>query len=168
MVLFALLPSSAQQGQSACGSDCVFLLQVGLDGVSVGCNSDCSFHKRSSFRLLPDQRIQNLYSGFCFFQSTRIMGLSLRKCSAHALHFALDEGDTGPASHCPPLQPFPSQCHSTSYGWLCSQCVTRRGPGMLLLGTRQSVSSRETSTGWSHPGSHLPCPSHMAKPLYPG
>ncbi|KYO23025.1 RING finger protein 224 isoform D [Alligator mississippiensis] len=74
-------------------------LLVGLDGVSVGCNSDCSFHKRSSFRLLPDQRIQNLYSGFCFFQSTRIMGLSLRKCSAHALHFALDED-----VHCPRAQ----------------------------------------------------------------
>nr|XP_032628763.1 uncharacterized protein LOC116820418 [Chelonoidis abingdonii] len=74
-------------------------LLVGLDGVSLGCNSDRSSDGRSSFRLLPDQRLQNLHSGFCVFQKPRGPGLFLQKCSSHALRFALDED-----VHCPRAQ----------------------------------------------------------------
>ncbi|CAM4664497.1 unnamed protein product [Caretta caretta] len=79
-------------------------LLVGLDGVSLGCSSDCSSDGRSSFRLLPDQRLQNLHSGFCVFQKPRSPRLFLQKCSSHALRFALDED-----VHCPRAQSWRSR-----------------------------------------------------------
>ncbi|XP_044848575.1 uncharacterized protein LOC123352472 isoform X7 [Mauremys mutica] len=79
--------------RSLASSSC---LLVGLDGVSLGCKSDCSSDGRSSFRLLPDQRLQNLHSGFCVFRKPRSPGLFLQKCSSQALRFALDED-----VHCP-------------------------------------------------------------------
>ncbi|KAJ6652004.1 hypothetical protein lerEdw1_015829 [Lerista edwardsae] len=71
-------------------------LLVSPDGTALSSGSDCSAAARSSFRLLPDQRLQNLFSGLCLFQEAISTRLYLGKCSPQALHFALDRG-----VHCP-------------------------------------------------------------------
>uniref|UniRef100_UPI00109EED03 uncharacterized protein LOC114585878 n=1 Tax=Podarcis muralis TaxID=64176 RepID=UPI00109EED03 len=65
-------------------------LQVAPDGVSLLSSSDCSTDTKSSFRLLPDQRLQNLHLGFCVFQGVIHTKLYLGKCTPQALYFVLD------------------------------------------------------------------------------
>ncbi|XP_053138655.1 uncharacterized protein LOC128339115 isoform X2 [Hemicordylus capensis] len=71
-------------------------LLVASDGVSLLSSSDCSTNMKSSFRLLPDQRLQNLYSGFCAFQDIVSARLYLGKCTPQALYFVIDRD-----VHCP-------------------------------------------------------------------
>ncbi|XP_078238759.1 uncharacterized protein LOC110087453 [Pogona vitticeps] len=65
-------------------------LLVAPDGVSLLSGSRCSSDAKNSFRLLPDQRLQNLHSGLCLFQDIRSARLFLGKCTSQALHFVLD------------------------------------------------------------------------------
>ncbi|XP_061460446.1 uncharacterized protein LOC133373965 [Rhineura floridana] len=74
-------------------------LKVAPDGVSLLSSPDCSTDAKSSFRLLPDQRLQNLHSGFCLFQEVVSSKLSLEKCTPQALYFVLDRD-----VHCPRSQ----------------------------------------------------------------
>lgn len=53
---------------------------------------DCSADPRSSFRLLPDMRLQSLHSGLCLFQEAANATLYLGKCTTRALYFLLDQG----------------------------------------------------------------------------
>ncbi|XP_077162736.1 uncharacterized protein LOC143822031 [Paroedura picta] len=73
-------------------------LLVAPDGISLLTNSNCSTDAKSSFRLLPDQRLQNLNSGFCLFQDVISSKLYLQKCTSEALYFALDSDVQCPQS----------------------------------------------------------------------
>ncbi|XP_042334607.1 uncharacterized protein LOC121936433 [Sceloporus undulatus] len=65
-------------------------LLVAMDGVSLEISWDCSADAKHSFRLLPDQRLQNLLSGTCVFQDVIHASLFLGKCTPQAMYFALD------------------------------------------------------------------------------
>ncbi|XP_062815164.1 uncharacterized protein LOC103281621 isoform X2 [Anolis carolinensis] len=65
-------------------------LLVAVDGAFLRSSWNCSAEARHSFRLLPDQRLQSLQSGFCVFQDLRSTQLLLKKCSPQALYFVLD------------------------------------------------------------------------------
>ncbi|XP_025022899.1 uncharacterized protein LOC103051028 [Python bivittatus] len=65
-------------------------LLVAPDGFSTLSSSDCSPDPWSTFRLLPDLRLQNLHSGFCLFQEGTHSRLYLGKCTPQALFFFLD------------------------------------------------------------------------------
>ncbi|KAM3825566.1 uncharacterized protein M6D78_015869 isoform 1-T1 [Vipera latastei] len=71
-------------------------LLVTSGGSSVLSSWDCSADPRSSFRLLPDMRLQSLHSGLCVFQEAANATLYLGKCTARALYFLLDQD-----VHCP-------------------------------------------------------------------
>ncbi|XP_063172088.1 uncharacterized protein LOC134506037 isoform X2 [Candoia aspera] len=65
-------------------------LLVAPDGFSALSSSDCSPDPGSTFRLLPDLRLQNLHSGLCLFQDVMHSKLNLGKCTPQALYFFLD------------------------------------------------------------------------------
>ncbi|KAH0615634.1 hypothetical protein JD844_005095 [Phrynosoma platyrhinos] len=71
--LLAQCPSRAFWGLQLNGrlrnvADPPFCLLVATDGVYLEISWDCSADAKHSFRLLPDQRLQNLHSGSCVFQ----------------------------------------------------------------------------------------------------
>lgn len=81
-------------GQDGPRADCppACAVQVSPDGTALSSGPDCSADARSSFRLLPDQRLQSLSSGFCLFQEAVSTRLYLATCTPQASRFVLDRG----------------------------------------------------------------------------
>ncbi|XP_075761763.1 uncharacterized protein LOC112547246 isoform X2 [Pelodiscus sinensis] len=128
-------------------------LLVGLDGVSLGCSPDCSADGRSSFRLLPDQRLQSLRAGYCVFQKARSPGLRLQPCTARALHFALHED-----VHCPPGQGWRARARKclrvvagAALGWAqaLQYCQRFRSGSLLTLSGPEDLSWWQEELSWS-------------------
>ncbi|XP_030062659.1 uncharacterized protein LOC115472509 [Microcaecilia unicolor] len=88
----------------------IICLVVGPDGSSVQADTDCAKSQKSSFRLLPDGRLQNVYTGLCLSQAQKDSQLFLLKCSKASLYFLLSE-----ETYCPLIGSWQSTASTCVY-----------------------------------------------------